>query len=243
MIAMNSNKTQPYLRCAIIALLATSMCFAQTQPQSPELQGAIKTMQEVTARNEQQLRSYQWTESVTLTINGNQKPSKQSICRYAPDGGLIKTPVSPPQQQPTVNGGLLRRMIAEKKVEEFQKETADIHELTTKYLPINHDALRDALSTRRVDFEHDGPGNTAIIIHDYAKPGDEFRILLNPATMHIERIIVRSYFEKPEDGFSASVDFSYLGDGTSYPSLTIVSAPTKKILISTVNLDFSRHDH
>ncbi len=237
---MSPQKTKPYLQWAIAPLLLTGACFAQMQPQPEGFQKQVQQMQEAAAQNEQQLHTYQWMESITLTINGSQKPPKQTVVRYAPDGSLVKTPLGPPAQAPKVSGGPLRKMIAEKKIEEFQQETAEIHALTAKYLPMNHEVFQEALHTRRVDFEHNGPGGNAIVIHDYAKPGDELRIVLNVATMHMQRIVVKSYFEKPEDIFTASVDFSSLIDGTTYPSLTIVNAPGKKISISTANTDFSR---
>ncbi len=63
---------------------------------------------------------YQWMESVTLTVNGAQKPPKQSVVRYGQDGSLGKTPLGPPSQPPKATGGPLRKMMMEKKIEEFE---------------------------------------------------------------------------------------------------------------------------
>lgn len=234
---MNGRLTRVALGLMTPLCLSVAMLAQELPPQGFEAQ--IAQMREAAARNEQQLHQYQWIESTTLNINGSSKPPKQSLCRYAPDGLLKKTPLGPPQQAPRVSGGPLKRMITEKKIEEFQEETAAIRGLTEMYLPINQPKFQEALRTHRVDFEHAGPEGNAIVIHDYAKPGDELRIGLNVATKHIQRLTVRSYFQKPSDVFTASVDFSVLADGTSYPALTTVSAPAKKITITTVNSDFS----
>jgi hypothetical protein len=236
---MKPQTNRSYFGWAIVPFLFTGICLAQ-MPQPEGLQKKMQQMQEAAAQNERQLHMYQWMESVTLTINGSQKPPKQSMVRFGQDGSLLKTPLGPPPQPPQARGGPLRKMIMEKKIEEFEQETAEIRALTAQYLPMNNQAFQQALHTRRIDFEHNGPDGNAIVIHDYAKPGDELRIAINPATMHMQRIVVRSYFESPQDPYTASVDFSSLADGTTYPGLTTVNAPAKKISLSTVNANFSR---
>jgi Bacterial regulatory proteins, luxR family len=80
------------------------------------LQQKIQQMQQATARNEQKLHAYQWIETVTVTIDGSPKPPRQSICRYAPDGTLYKTPLGPRPQMPAARGGPFRKMIVEKRM-------------------------------------------------------------------------------------------------------------------------------
>jgi hypothetical protein len=236
---MNSYRSVPHLRWAIVPVLMTIAAFAQMSPQPEGFQRQIQEMQKAAVANAQQLHRYQWTESTTLSVNGDQKPAKKSLCHYGPDGTLQKTPLGPPQQPPKASGGPIRKMIAEKKIEEFQRETAEIHSVAGIYLPLNSASLKEALHTRRVDFEKEGGDDNAIVIHDYAKPGDELRLVLDVATMHLQRIVVKTYLDKPENILTASVDFSSLQDGTSYPSVTTINAPSKKISIITLNSNFS----
>jgi len=233
------NRPPTTLALSLIAPLCLSITmFAQDVP-PPGIESQISQMREASARNEQQLHGYQWIETTTVNINGSAKPAKQSICRYAPDGKLTKEPLGAPQQPPKASGGPIRRMIAERKIEDFKEEIEAIHTVSGMYLPINQSKFQEALRTHRVDFEHAGPDGNAIVIHDYAKPGDEFRIGLNVTTKQVQKITVHSYFDKPSDVFTASVDFSVLSDGTSYPALTTLSSPAKKITINSVNSDFS----
>lgn len=237
---MTYHKFTSRMGALFVPFLLAASCLAQVAPPPDGFQRQIQQMQEEAARNEQQLRAYQWIESTTMTINGSSRPARQSICRYAPNGTLSKTPLGPPAQPPKAGGGPLRHMIAEKKIEEFQKETEEIHALTAMYLPLDHAHFQEALHTRRVDFEHNGLAGNAIVIHDYAKPGDEVRLVLNSTTMHLQRIVVKSHFDKPQDVFTANLDFASLQDGTSYPGITTIDAPSMKIAISTVESDFSR---
>lgn len=179
---MNLRKNRSNYKWAIVPFLLASAGFAQMTPQPEALQ---QQMQQASAQNEQQLHTYQWIESVTLTINGSQKPPQQSMVRYSQDGNVVKTPLGPPVQPPQVSGGPIKKMIARKKIEEFQQETAAIRSLTARYLPMDRQAFQEAFHTHRVDFERNGPDGNALVIHDYAKPGDELRIVINPATKRI----------------------------------------------------------
>lgn len=237
---------------AIACLVWTGMCLAQTPQQAPPpgppsgpsqadmLQQKMQQMQQATARNEQQLHTYQWIETATATIDGNTKPARQSICRYSPDGILQKTPLGAPPQPPAARGGPLRKMMMEKKVQEVQGEVAEVHALVGMYLPPNREKLREAFEAHKLTFETNGSGSNAIVIHDYAKPGDELRLLLNASTMQIQHITVKSYFDKPKDFMTATVEFSSLGDGTIFPSITMVNAPSKKMSLTTVSSNFSK---
>ena len=196
-------------------------------------------MQHATAMNEQQLRGYQWIETTTLTIDGKPRPPQPSICRYASDGTLHKTPLQSPAT-PQVSGGPLRKHIAEKKIEEFQEKVAQIHILTAMYLPLSSEKLGQALHGSRVNLEPDGANGSAIIVNDYAKLGDQLRLTLNVSTMRMQRIGIKSYFDQPTDALTADVQFSLLPDGTVYPSITSINAPSKKISITTASSDFSK---
>jgi hypothetical protein len=56
------------------------------------------------------------------------------------------------------------------------------------YLPPNKEKLRQAVAASRLTFEKDDAGGNAIVIHDYAKAGDELRLVLNTSTLQIQHI-------------------------------------------------------
>ena len=155
-------------------------------------------------------------------------------------GTLVKTPIGAQGGPPPVSGGPLRRHIAEKKIEEAEQVLAATHGLTAMYLPLNPTALKQALQTRRIDLEHEPAGGNALVINDYAKPGDRLSLDLDTATLQLRRITVKSYFSSPTDVFTAKVQFSALEDGTTYPSITTIDAPGKKLSITTVSSSFSK---
>jgi hypothetical protein len=224
----------------VATLFVPNLGWSQTPAAPPALQQKIQALQQAAAQNEQRLHQYQWIETTTLNLNGTPRPPKQSICRYTPYGTVSKTPIGPPQQPPQPSGGPFRQRIEERKIMEAEQELAAVRELTAMYLPLNPGVLKQALQTRRIDFEHEPTGGNALVINDYAKPGDRLTLDLDSVTMQLRRITVRSYFATPSDAYTASVDFSVLGDGTIFPSITTIDAPAKRVTITTVNSSFSR---
>jgi len=106
------------------------------------------------------------------------------------------------------------------------------------YLPANQAKLNEAFHTNRVDLEQNATNGSAIIVHDYAKPGDQLRFSLNISTRQIQSITVKTYSADPKDVLTVGVQFSLLPDGTSYPSITTINS--KKLSVTTVSSDFSR---
>lgn len=224
----------------VVTLGLPNFGYAQTPTVPETFQQKIQRMQQAAAQNEQKLHQYQWIETATVTMNGTPRPPKQSICRYNPYGTLVKTPVGPQGRPPPVSGGPLRRHIMEKKIEEAEQELAATRQLTARYLPLDPGTLKQSLQTLRIDLEHEPTGGNALVINDYAKSGDRLILDLDTATLQLRRITVKSYFGSPADPFTATVQFSLLGDGASYPSITTIDAPAKKLSITTVSSSFSR---
>jgi hypothetical protein len=155
------------LRRLIPAAFASSVLAASAQMPAPPplpdmLQQRLEQMQQATARNEQQLHTYQWIEATTLTVDGTPGPPKQSICRYSADGTLLKIPLGPPAQQemPERRGAIIKH-IAKEKEEKIQGEVEQIHALTQLYLPFNQAKFKEVLGTGKVDLEHDGANGDA----------------------------------------------------------------------------------
>jgi hypothetical protein len=201
----------------------------------------LQQMQQAMVKNDQQLHTYQWVESTTLTIDGTTRPPKQSLCKYAADGTVLKTPIGS-SDEPKMPGGPMRH-IAEKKKAKVEDGVQQIHALMQFYLPLSQAKLQEVLRTGKVDLEHDGTNGDAVILNNYAKPGDQLKLGLNPTTMRIERISVTTYFDEPKDAMRVEIYFAILPDGTLYPAVTSIEASSKKLSIETANSDFSKVVH
>lgn len=226
-------------------LLVCSLA-AQT-PEPPNLQQKIAQIQQDSGKNKELLRDYQWTETTTITIDGNQRPPRVSLCRYGPDGTVEKTPMGGQDttQQGQMGGMgprgmLVRKLIAGRKKKAIEKEVADIRSVAKMYIPLDREKLKAAFAAGRVTIEGGDANGEAIVIRDYAKKGDEVTLALAPATKKIESVAVKSYLDHPKDKLTGEVEFSRLENGARYAGVTSIAAPSKNISITIVNSNYAK---
>jgi hypothetical protein len=227
-----------FVVCSVAVVAQTS------PPQGESLQQKVQQMQMAMARNEQQLRSYQWVESTTLTVKAKSIPTQQSLCRYGADGTIVKTALGTSVQQESGPRGGPFKHIVEAKKEKIQDEAEQIQSLLQTYLPFKPEKIKEVIRASKVFFEHDGTNNDAVTLADYAKPGDQVRISLNHTTKQVDRISIKTYLDAPEDGVDVDVAVdihcAVLPDGTVYPALMSTEVPSKKLSITTANSKFSK---
>ena len=132
--------------CALLAgmaVLAFVTVPAIAQGVQAQLADKLAGLKQSLAQNQQNLHHYQWTETTQLTLKGEPKPPKQSLCQYGPDGQVQKTPIAQEGMQPSQGGRLKQRMV-KKKTEEMQDYTADVKQLLSVYVPPDPVKLQQA---------------------------------------------------------------------------------------------------
>lgn len=236
---MKQQKTLLKISTALLPFVFGCLAWAQTQSAPAFLRLAIQMLQESAARNAAQLHTYQWIETTTATADGHTRPPQKSLCHYGPDGTLVRTPLDP-QQSPQLKGGPLMRSMERNKMDEIKQEMAQVREVTAMYLPLNPESLRQAVQTQQVGFEREPTGGVAVVLSNYAKQGDKMTFALDPGTRQIQSISVRTFLSSPNDPLNITVQFSRLEDGTVYPDITNIQAPSGQISITIVSSDFSQ---
>lgn len=221
----------------VFGCVAYSQAPSPSDPQGPNSQ----MLQQFAAQNGAQLRAYQWIETTSTNVQGHAMPTKQFICRFAPEGTLTRTPLDPQQYGgPQLKGGPLIKSMEKKKMGEVKDEMTEVQEVAAMYLPLNPDKFQQAMQNNPANLERDGAGGYAINVSGYAKPGDQLTLNLNPTTRQIQSISVKTFLSAPDDPLTIALRFSKLDDGTTYPSITTMAAPSKQISITTVSSDFSK---
>lgn len=122
--------------------------------------------------------------------------------------------------------------------EKKKEETEDVMQVVEQYLPPSPERLRDAVASSRVSLEHDPSGSPALVLNNYQKPGDNMRLVLDPASKQVVRTNVSTYLDKAQDHISAKVEFARLADGTLHAEQTTIQPPEKKISIVTANTNY-----
>lgn len=194
------------------------------------MQQQVRQIREAMAGNQQKLHGYEWIETVTHTIDGTPRIPRRYLCSYGPDGKLQRTSLDQQSAQsgdrggtmPPRGGGMIRMVMAKKKKEKYQKETEQLRALMLLYMPFDPAQLRAAAEAGHVALNHNGTSEDALVIDNYAKQGDHFRITINHATMQIEAVSIKSWLDKRKHTVIGQIRFDRLPDGTVYPVLTTV---------------------
>ena len=75
--------------------LAGAKATAQAPPTPDQM---VATLKQNLAESQKRLRQYEWVETTTISLKGEQKSSKQQRVYYGADGKLTKTPMGAPSR-------------------------------------------------------------------------------------------------------------------------------------------------
>jgi hypothetical protein len=208
--------------------------------QTEGLQTHVAALKDSLEKNRQQLKQYEWTETMTVLVNGEEKSQKQTMNHYGPDGTVQKTPIeaSPEKQQPQRG---IRGRIVEKKKEEMTDYMKRAVDLIKMYVPPNPEKIQAAKNAGNVSLRVVEPGQRVrLSFKNYQMPGDMMAIDFDPSTKRLLGATVSTYIDDPKDAVDVSIQFNQLPDGTTYPASANLNAPAKKINVKMTNSDYRR---
>jgi hypothetical protein len=189
--------------------------------------------------SQQDLRTYQWVETTTVSVNGQQKSWKEEACYYGADGSLQKTPIasSPP---PAKKFGF-RGAIEESKIEQMTDTMKQAAALAKSYVP-PVPAFLDAASKRGdVSFDVLQPGQVVRLnFKNYKIPGDTLSITLNIQTNKLLGIGVSTYMGDPSNPVSMVSQMGTLVDGATYTARTELQVPSSNMVVDIVNTGYRK---
>jgi hypothetical protein len=185
------------------------------------------------------IRRYQWTETTTVSLKGEEKSRKQQACLYGADGKVAKTPIGQQEPQPAASGGRrggrLKQQVVEKKKDEMKDYMERAAALIHQYVPPTAEQIRAAKEAGRVTVTPESGGPVHLVISQYLKPSDSLTIDVDPATNQLIALGVNSYLDKPEDAVTLAVQMNTLPDGALYAAQTTLDAKAKHIQVVIQN--------
>ena len=128
--SLPSNVTRLLFEAALIVCAVVPATTQTAGGSGSELQQKVAAVKQSVAENQQKLHQYQWTETTQITLKGDAKPEKQSLCQYGPDGQVQKTPIGAPAEAPS--GGRMKQRIVKKKKEEMQDYMGQVKTLLAR---------------------------------------------------------------------------------------------------------------
>ena len=222
------------LRTLISGLALLTCTVATAQEQTP--QQRVFAIKSILAASKQALMQYQWIETQTLSVNGEQKNQTVNRCFYGPDGTVQKEQLSTTPPAPKKPG--IRGEIQAKEEAEFKTYLQNAVALAHSYAPPDPAKLQAAV----------GSGNLAIVpqpnqavrltFSNYLKPGDSLALDVDLTDNRLQDANIASYMDAPDQTVTLAATWGILPNGISYVSNVTLNAPAKKLTVTVQNADY-----
>lgn len=227
----------PITRRWVLGVASAVLLSAPAIAQNPELQQKLAGVKAVAAENKQQLRQYEWTETIQLTLKGDAKPPTTNLCRYGPEGQVQKTLIGAPPPEPS--GGRMKQKIIAKKKAEIKAYMDQVKGLLSIYVPPDPQRMEQAYQAGKFSLTP-MPGVMKLVFDDYAQPGDKMTITFDTAAKKIISLDVNTYLDEEKHAVTLHVQMAGLPNGPNYPRQTVLNATAKQLVVTTTNFNYQK---
>ena len=230
-----------------IAIAVSAVAFGvATRAQQPpakagDAQDHVAALKQTMQQGLALARNYEWVETTTISLKGEEKGKKQNRCYYGADGRVQKTSLDQPAQQEQAQGGRGRRggrvkeQVVEKKKDEMKDYMEKAAALVHQYVPPTPQQIQAVKDAGHIAVNPQAGGKVRLVISQYLKPGDSLTIDMDPATNKILGLGVNSYLDTKDDVVTLTVQMSSLPDGAIYAGQTTLEAKAKHITVVIQN--------
>ena len=211
---------------------------AGAQEIDEKLMREVSMVREAVARSNEGLRQYLWVEETVVTVKGKEKSSTSLLCKYDSFGALQKVPVSAEEAAKGASAISKRPMVRKKAEGEDYIERAI--SMIASYVPPKPDHMDTLL---RAGFAYMGQavaGKAQIGFKRYLQDGDTLIFTYDTNSKALTGITVRSTLGSAKDVVTMDAVFAVLPDGTNHLAATTLTAPAKKIVVTTKNSSYQK---
>lgn len=227
---------------AVMALAGQVQSAAAEQPAaappSPTPEQRIATLKQWLQASQQQIRAYEWVETTTTYLKGEEKSRQQKLVYYGVDGALQKVDQGGGQQKGP--SGPLRKRIAANKQEELTDYMQSAMAVIQSYVPPSPSRIQGAIDAGKLAVSPAGQ-RVNLNFRDYLKPGDTLGVSIEAPTSRLLGVNVSSYLESPADPVSLEARMGVLPDGTVFTERTTLEAPARDLTIVIENTGHRRN--
>ena len=218
------------------ALVGSLVCAAQAQEATPD---RVEMVKQSFATSQATLRSYEWVETVALSLGGEEKVKQQYTCYYGAEGKLQKVPVAADAKEEKKRG--VRGKVADNKTAELKASLKSATALLGQYTPVDPAKIEAAKAAGNVSVSvPDQDGGVRVTIKNYLKPGDQMEIAVDGANNKLKGVSIASFLED-KSPVTAKVSYSALTDGTLYPATQALEMSAQKLNVNVQNSGYKKH--
>ena len=234
----------PVIVCVVLILLTAAPLLAQQPPAQAAAGGAqdsVAALKQSMQQGLAKVRQYEWVETTTISLKGEEKARKQNRCYYGADGKVQKVSLDPAPAQPQQGGGggrrggRLKEKVVENKKDEMKEYMEQAAALIHSYVPPDPAKIQTAKDAGRVAATPRAGGQVRLVISQYLQPGDSLTLDLDGAAGRLAGLGVNTYLDKPDETVTLAVQMNALADGALYAAQTTLEAKAKNITVVIQN--------
>lgn len=219
----------------VLVIATTSPLFAQQPAPSPQERAAA--LKASVAASKAILQQYEWVETTTVSLKGEEKSSQMSRCYYGADGKVQKVPLAAPPEQAKKRG--IRGRIAESKKEELADYMKQAIALVKQYVPLEESRIEAAKQAGKVSVTPQPDQRVRITLTDYVRPGDSVALECDLASNRPLQAKISTALD-PENPVTLEVRFDKLENNATYPARAVLQAPAKKLTVTLQNSGYRK---
>jgi hypothetical protein len=231
---LTSHRRVPGVRLAwtvVGAVLLASVGAVGAQPAGGE--DKVVALKQSLQTGLAELKKYEWVETTTISIKGEQKSETQNRCYYGVDGQVQKIPYNPAAQKKAPRG--IRGKVVKNKKEGMADYMEAAVALVKQYVPPDPARIQAVKEAGKMSISMLAPDRHRFQFGDYFKTGDVLSVDLDPTTNRLLELNVASYLDKPDDAVHLNVTMTTLADGALYASKIVLNGESKKIIVEVQN--------
>ncbi|MFB3389818.1 hypothetical protein [Flavobacterium sp. LAR06] len=220
-----------------LMLLLLFMCGIAKNYAQADVKANVAQIKKNLTDSKVSLKNYEWIETTTIFLKGEQKSLQQKQCYYAVDGTLIKveTGVSTQTKQ---KGGIRGKIIEKKKEQMSDYAKLTVSKIKT-YLPPDPQKIQRIYENGKTNIQILKPNTKfKLSFPDYNEPGDILSISIDKSKQKIISAEVSTSIDDPNKKVQFDITYSDLPDGTQYAAKTVLDAPEKNLKIVIENSGF-----
>jgi hypothetical protein len=234
---MKTNHVVALAVVTIAMLTSLSVGGVAQAPATPDQM--VAALKQNLAESQKNLRKYEWVETTTISLKGEEKSRKQQRVYYGADGTLTKLPIGEPPPQAAPSGGGRRGRLKEDIVAHKKDEMKDYMErastLIHQYVPPSPAQIQKAKDAGNMALRPQPQGQVRVEFQNFIQPSDMLAITVDAKAALPSALSVATYLDKPEDAVTLAVRFATLPDGTNYTAQTTLDAKAKNIRVVVEN--------
>lgn len=199
----------------------------------------MSLIEESRAANE---RGYEWTETMTLSVDGDERYRVQHTCRYDADGEVQRIPVAPDAEQKK------NSLLEMQNVDEIMVSLKDAMALLSDYASFDPVKIRAAKDAGNVTVSApDKEGTTRVAIKNYLKPGDQVTIDVAQAKGMLKGGSISTYrgdvATNDKNSVKIRVDASAHSDGTPHQRLSTIDLVAPALQVEIKKSEYKKHQN